>query len=122
MRLEDRVVTTDALRRLNGPDGGGWVQLGPGVLDRTDPLGLHVLVPAGTVADADIDLLCCHALLQVGAASPLAVRVLIPREHFLALPTAFEALYRVGQLMTAAALTGVDEWLGTRIPVDADDQ
>lgn len=91
--LEDRVITTDQLITAND-DLGTFVQLGPGILRRLEPLGMHVLVPRGPLPAADVDpVLCCDALLRlVGEHDPLVVQVLIRLDDFINLPGAFEVL------------------------------
>lgn len=102
MLLEDRVITTDQLRAVNAGTTG-WLQLGPGVLDRLDPVGFHVLVPAGHLHVAEDDtLMACVIELHTGTKQPLKVRVLLPHEMFSKLPSAFEVLARI-----PAAATGM---------------
>lgn len=107
MLLEDRVITTDQLVEFN--DGTtGWLQLGPGVLDRLEPLGLHVLVPSGHLRIADDDtVMSCMAELQTGTLEPLTVRVLMPHATFMELPSAFEVLSRIPAAVSAV----VTDWI-----------
>ena len=98
--LEDRVATTSWLAEANRGTAG-WAQLGPGILDRLDPLGLHVAVPAGHVHHEGEPLLLVHMLLHqadVGAAA-LEASVVMPVELFEGLPTAFQVLAQVKALV-----------------------
>jgi hypothetical protein len=107
--LEDRVVTTDQLIRING-GAEGWLQLGPGVLSRLEPLGLHVLVPSGHLHTSEEDVLSCMAELQVGKQDPLPVRVLLPLEMYEALPRAFDVLARIPATATGM-VSELEEWI-----------
>lgn len=115
MLLEDRVITTDQLVEFN--DGTtGWLQLGPGVLDRLDPLGFHVLVPSGHLRIADDDtVMSCMVELQTLTLDPLAVRVLVPHATFLELPSAFEVLSRIPEAVSAM----VTDWINDGCDDDA---
>lgn len=110
MLLEDRVITTDQLRAVNAGTAG-WLQLGPGVLDRLDPVGFHVLVPVGHLhVTEDHTLMSCIVELQTSAAEPLKVRVLLPHEVFTKLPSAFEVLARIPATATGM-VTELEAWM-----------
>lgn len=111
MPLEDRVATTSWLAEANRGTSG-WAQLGPGILDRLDPLGLHVAVPAGHVHHDGEPLLLVRLLLEqagVGTA-PLEAPVVMPVNLFEQLPTAFQVLAQV-----RALLPGVVAQLDSRL-------
>lgn len=102
MAFEDRVITTEQLVEAN--DGEEiYLQLGAGLLRRLDPLGLHILVPTGPLPGTEADrVLCCQAQLRVvGGEEPLVVPTMVGIDHFLTLPTAFEALGIAATLVPA---------------------
>src|SRR5688500_11941853 len=55
MALEDRVVSTRWLRRQNGGDTDGWVQVGAGLLDTVADDTDHVLAPVTCTSHHDGD-------------------------------------------------------------------
>jgi hypothetical protein len=118
--LEDRVVTTDQLLAINGGDLG-WLQLGPGILDRLDPLGFHVLVPEGHLHIAEADaVMACIAQLHTRTAGPMSVRVLVPHDVFARLPRAFDVLALV-PAFGPVLVEDVEEWLERSTAGDDDD-
>lgn len=120
MLLEDRVVTTDQLCAINRSDHG-WLQLGPGILDRLDPLGFHVLVPAGHLHLTEDDgVMSCIAQLQTGETDALSVRVLVPHHAFIQLPRAFDVLSLLPAIAAAIA-TDVEDWLADTTSEDLDE-
>jgi hypothetical protein len=119
--LEDRVITTDRL--LSANDGSsGWLQLGPGILEQLDPLGFHVLVPSGHLhmADDENDVMTCIAELQAGSPDPIKVRVLMPRDLYLALPRAFDVLARI-PAVASGMVTDLEVWMTETATGEADD-
>ncbi len=110
MPLEDRVVTTDQLLHVNSA-AEGWLQLEPGVLNRLEPLGFHVLAASGHLHTGEEEcVLSCIAELQVGKEDPLPVRVLLPVEMYEALPRAFDVLARIPSTATGM-VNEVEEWI-----------
>jgi hypothetical protein len=117
--LEDRVITTDQLRAINGGEHG-WLQVGSGILDRLDPLGFHILVPVGHLHITEDDtVMSCVAQLQTGTSRQLAVRVLVPHDAFLRLPRAFDVLALVPAI-GSVLVDDLEDWLD-RSAVDDDD-
>lgn len=120
MLLEDRVVSTDQLRAINN-DTSGWLQLGPGMLEQLDPLGLHVLIPSGHLHISDEQaVMSCVAELQTGSIEPLKVRVLVPAQMFMRLPRAFDVLARVPAVAAAMAVD-IEEWIAALAQKEPDD-
>lgn len=90
--IENRVITTDALRAANDAPTGGTLQLGPGLLHRLS-VGIHVLVPIVPLPTEEGPLLACYAHLDVvDSESAEVVVVIIPIAHYLELPTVSVAL------------------------------
>jgi hypothetical protein len=104
--LQDRVITTDQLLHLNSGTHG-WLQLGPGILDRLEPLAYHVLVPCCLHWEETI---LCVAELQLRGETARRVEVLVPVEMYEALPRAFEVLNRIPEL-AAGMVAKIEEWL-----------
>lgn len=112
MPVEDRTIDTSALRRAVA-DGDGWLQLADGLLDRLDPLGVHVVLPAGKIAHDGDDLVLVELLLCTSDGSgeePARVRVPMPLDRFLALPTAYVTIARFQELVAATGDV-VELWL-----------
>lgn len=109
--LEDRVITTDQLADANAGIGP-YLQIGAGVLQRLDPVGLHVLVPRGPVPASEGEVLCCDAQLRLaGETEPLTVPVLVAVDVFVELPTTFEAL-GVAAALVPSMVVGVEQLAG----------
>jgi hypothetical protein len=105
---EDRVVSTEALRRMSAESDGELV-VGAGLLDTLDPDGLHVLVPTGHVhGPGEPTLRCCVQLATVGTDEPVEAEVLVAAETFEHLPTAFKVL-RVASSFVPTVIATVDE-------------
>lgn len=111
MIFEDRVITSDQLLAANA-GSGGWCQLGPGVLQRLDPVGTHVVVAAGPVMDGEeTSVIRCSARLRLaGERQPLDLQLLMPLDDFLRLPTTFDVLVVAADLAQGVA-SEVESWL-----------
>lgn len=99
MTVEDRVVTTAFLRELNEYPGCDELQIGPGTLNGLEVDAFHVLVPVGHTHGPAEAKVVCQAQLAVGTDGPLLQEVLISREMYESLPTAFSVLNTVKQLL-----------------------
>jgi hypothetical protein len=109
MALEDRVITTEQLVAANSGDEI-HLQLGAGLLRRLDPLGVHVLVPAGPLPGEAEPVICCQAHLRVaGEDEPLVVPTMITIDDFVTLPTAFEAL-GIAATLVPAMVSEIEVW------------
>lgn len=97
--VEDRVVTTAFLIELNQVPECDELQFGRGVLDDLEADAFHVLVPVGHTHGLTEPKVVCQAQLAVGSDGPLLKEVLISREMYESLPTAFSVLNTVGQLV-----------------------
>jgi hypothetical protein len=108
--VEDRTIDTDGLRRaVSG--GSGWLQLADGLLDRLDPIGIHVVLPAGRISHDGDDLVLTELVLDTGDHDkPTRVRVPMPLKEFLSLPTAYDTIVRF-QAVIAGAGDIVERWL-----------
>lgn len=110
MPVEDRTIDTGGLRRAVA-GGDGWLQLADGLIDRLDPLGVHVVLPAGKIAHDGDDLVLVELVLSTDDSDePTRVRVPMPLDRFLSLPTAYATISRFQELVAA---TGdiVELWL-----------
>jgi hypothetical protein len=99
---EDRVVTTDALRAAAGDPAGnaGSLVISATLLDRLEPIALHVVVPAGHVHGPGETTLVCHLVLAAqDEPEPVRVRTLVTLDQYERLPTAFEALRAASTLI-----------------------
>jgi hypothetical protein len=106
MVLEDRVVTTDALRTAaNAPDGNaGSLVISAALLDRLEPTGLHVVIPGANVRGPDEPTLVCELVLAArGESEPVRVRILVILDDYERLVTAFEALRAASGLIPGIA-------------------
>lgn len=102
MMVEDRVVTTAFLLELNQIPECDELQLGHSVLDGLEADAFHVLVPVGHTHGLTDPKVVCRAQLAVGNDGPLLKEVLISREMYESLPTAFSVLNAVGGLVPIA--------------------
>ena len=109
--LEDRVVSTAELRAFN-EDTNGWLQLGPGILNRLEDLAFHVVVAVEHLhsGDADDNTMAVMLRLRTVDAESLCVRALIAHRMYKALPSAFVVLGRI-EAIAGAAVADADEWL-----------
>ena len=120
MPVEDRTIDTAGLRRAVA-GGAGWLQLADGLLDRLDPLGVHVVLPAGKVAHDGDDLVLVELVLSTGDnEEPTRVRVPMPLDRFFSLPTAYDTITRFQELLAA---TGdiVELWLANKDGVSVEE-
>lgn len=99
MMVEDRVVTTAFLVELNQVPECDELQFGRGVLDDLETDAFHVLVPVGHTHGLTEPKVVCQVQLAVGRGGPLLKEVLISREMYESLPTAFSVLNTVGELV-----------------------
>lgn len=122
MLLEDRVASTSWLSQVN-KGTAGWAQLGSGILDQLDPLGLHVALPAGHVQHGGEPLLLVHLLLHPAdtSAAPLEASVVMPVDLFEQLPTAFGVLTQVSALLPTV-VAELDSWAGLLETSDGTDE
>ncbi|OBB78142.1 hypothetical protein A5759_01940 [Mycobacterium sp. 852014-52144_SCH5372336] len=97
--IEDRVVTTAFLVELNQTPECDELQFGHGVLNDLEADAFHVLVPVGHTHGWTEARVVCQVQLAVGNGGPLLREVLISRELYESLPTAFSVLNTVGDLV-----------------------
>jgi hypothetical protein len=96
--IEDRIVTTAELRRQRAMGLGAELLLPAGVLEDLEDPGFHILVPKGRVMGPDTDKMLGHLILD-GTEERLEVDVNVEDWYFDSLPTPFQVLVNLRQLL-----------------------
>jgi hypothetical protein len=90
--VENRVITTDELALANAQEWDGTLQLSAILIDRLEPLGLHIVIPVAALGEDGSMLTCMLQLHTHDSDEVVSVLVTISAEFYSSLPTASKVI------------------------------